>query len=94
MNGPCNGTCQTTTLGCNCGLLASRYNPVTHYYQTYVVGGDSRMTEDDYKRDLERLRTENEFQREPDTGSAFRTVMFVISCTALALFVYFGFVAH
>jgi hypothetical protein len=54
-----------------------------------------RMTEDDYRRDLERLRTENEFQheREPDTGSAFRTVMFVISCTALALFVYFGFVA-
>jgi hypothetical protein len=52
-----------------------------------------RMTEDDYKRDLERLRTENEFQREPDTGSAFRTVMFIISCTALAMFAYFGFVA-
>jgi hypothetical protein len=54
-----------------------------------------RMTEDDYRRDLERLRTENEFQheREPDTGAAFRTAMFVISCTALVLFIYFGFVA-
>jgi hypothetical protein len=53
------------------------------------------MTEDDYRRDLERLRTENEFQheREPDTGAAFRTAMFVISCTALVLFIYFGFVA-